>query len=193
MLTSRWINCINQIFYDWQSLFLQVYQSTVKHSTLSHIPRKKIPNKSNSLTLHLKYSLLTVFTETWCFLDIFFIKRWHNTHLLPCGTIFLPSPAFGLQLLTSMGSSVALFHQTQHSMTGHLFCKCENDFEQKMEWREIEAQVNPNTKQTFLTDFFNTYYKKEKWRFRSRHCQQTTGSPKATVCDGNFKKICQRH
>lgn len=47
-------------------------------------------------------------------------------------------------------------------MTGHLFCKCENDFEQKMEWRETEAQVNPNTKQTFLTDSFNTYYKKEK-------------------------------
>lgn len=38
-------------------------------------------------------------------------------------------------------------------MTGHLLCKSENDFEQKMEQRETEAQANPDTKQLLLTDF----------------------------------------
>lgn len=97
--------------------------------------QKNIPKKSNSFNLSFRIPFPPQFLLSWQ----------HRAGLLPHGNI-----TFQWHSEHSCGILCCTSLQTQRSeMTDPSFWKCENDLEQKTEWRETEAQVNPCTKATF--------------------------------------------
>lgn len=192
MLTSRWINNINYIFYDWQSLFLQVYQSTAKHSYPFTYTEKKIPNKSNSLTLYLTYSL--VFSQKHDPFLIYFSSRDGTTlicYLVAQSSCHHQHLDYGYWILWDPVGHFSIRHSIQWQVS--CFASVRMTLNRKWSEEKLKLKLILIPSKLFSLIYLILTTRRKNKSFRSRHCQQTTGSPKATVCNGNFKKICQKH